>query len=82
MKKERETNMENLETIKKLINEIAEYYDEPDDEQVLKMRELTGMDWNAEDLQMMCCGYWESPHTLDELAYYLVYEEWPGKADS
>lgn len=82
MKKEGGTGMETVEMIKKLINEIAEYYDEPDDEQVLKMRELTGVNWDAEDLQMLCCGYWESPRTLDELTYYLVHEEWPEKNDS
>lgn len=43
------------------------------------MQKLTGVDWEAEDLQMMCCGYWESPYTLDELAYYFIHEEWPSK---
>ncbi len=72
-------DLENNESIIALIKEIAEYYDEPDDEQVEKMRELTGVDWDAQDLQMMCCGYWESPHTLDELVYFLIHEEWPQK---
>ena len=70
-------NAENIEKIKALINQIAEYYDEPDEDQVEEMRELTGVDWDAEDLQMMCCGYWESPHTLDELVHFLIHEEWP-----
>ena len=70
---------EKIEDLKKLVNEIAEYYDKPDEEQVEEMRKLTGVDWDAEDLQMMCCGYWESPHTLDELVHYLIHEKWPEK---
>lgn len=72
-------NGNHTDEIKKLINEIAEYYGEPDDAQVEQMRNLTGVDWDAEDLQMMCCGYWESPHTLEELAYFLIHEKWPDK---
>lgn len=71
------TDAEKIEEIKKLINEIAEYYDEPDEAQTERMQSLTGVDWDAQDLQMLCCGYWESPHTLDELAYLLMHEEWP-----
>lgn len=74
------TETEKIEKLKKLINEIAEFYDEPNEEQVSEMQQLTGIDWEAEDLQMMCCGYWESPYTLDDLVYYLTHEEWPGKA--
>lgn len=73
------TDTEKNEKIKKLINDIAEYYGEPDEEQVEEMRKLTGVEWYAEDLQMLCCGYWESPHTLDELVYFLIHEEWPQK---
>ncbi len=61
----------NLEQVKELIRQIADSYDLPTDEQTKAMRKLTGIDWDAEDLRMMCCGYWESPHTLDELAYFL-----------
>lgn len=75
------TDEEKIEKIKKLVNEIAEYYDGPNEEQVEEMRELTGVDWDAEDLQMMCCGYWEAPYTLDELVYCLIHEEWPVKAE-
>lgn len=73
------TEAERIENIKKLIKEIAEYYGGPDECQVEEMQKLTGVDWEAEDLQMMCCGYWESPYTLDELAYYFIHEEWPSK---
>lgn len=76
---DRMTDMDKNEKLKELIKEIAEYYDEPDEEQVKKMRELTGVDWDAEDLQMMCCGYWEAPYTLDELVHFLIHEEWPQK---
>lgn len=76
---DRMVDMDKNEKLKELIKEIAEYYDEPDEEQVKEMRELTGVDWDAEDLQMMCCGYWEAPYTLDELVYFLIHEEWPQK---
>lgn len=68
---------EKIGAVKALINEIAEYYGEPDEAQVAEMQKLTGIDWDAEDLQMLCCGYWESPHTLDELVHFLTHEKWP-----
>ena len=40
-----------LEQVKELINRIADYYDLPDDEEVEEMRRLTGVAWEAEDLQ-------------------------------
>ncbi len=71
------TEEERNEELKKLINEIAESYEEPDETQVQNLRRLTGVDWEAEDIQMLCCGYWEAPYTLDELVWYLVHENWP-----
>ena len=65
--------VKNFEEIKALVSEIAEYYDGPDEEQTEEMQRLTGVDWDPEDLQMICCGYWESPYKLEEIVYYLVH---------
>lgn len=73
------TDVERNEEMKKLVQEIAEYYGGPDEDQVRRMRELTNVEWGAEDLEMLCCGYWEAPYTLDELIYYLLHEEWQKK---
>ncbi len=59
----------NLEQVKELINRIADYYDLPTEEQTEEMQKLTGMDWSAEDLQMLCCEYW-SHNSLEETAYF------------
>lgn len=75
------TEVEKIEKIKNLVDEIADSYAEPDAEQVKRMCELTGVDWDAEDLQMMCCDYQESPNTLDELVYFLIHEKWPQEID-
>lgn len=66
----------NLEQVKELINRIADSYDPPTEEQVVKMRGLTGIDWEAEELQMLCGGYWEH-HSLEETAYLMFHEEYP-----
>ena len=66
----------NLEQVKELINSIADYYDLPTDEETEEMCKLTGVDWDAEDLQMICCEYW-SHHSLDETAYMMFYESYP-----
>ena len=71
--------VKNFEEIKALVNEIAEFYDGPDEEQTEEMQRLTGVDWDPEDLQMICCGYWESPYKLEEIVYYLVHQRWPEK---
>ena len=71
--------VKNFEEIKALVNEIAEFHDGPDEEQTEEMQRLTGVDWDPEDLQMICCGYWESPYKLEEIVYYLVHQEWPEK---
>lgn len=67
---------ERMKQLKELINRIADSYAEPEKEKVKEMQELTGVDWVAEDIQMICCEYWESPHSLDEVAYYLIHEKW------
>lgn len=76
--KKLELNMENenLEQVKKLINEIADSYGLPTEEQVKEMRELTDIDWDAEDLQMVCCEYW-SHNSLEETAYLMFHDEYP-----
>lgn len=66
----------NLEQVKELINRIADFYDPPTEEQVKEMHRLTGIDWDAEDLQMLCCEYW-SHHSLEETAYLMFHEEYP-----
>ena len=81
-----ENSMEskNLEQVKELINRIADNYDfpteEPTEQQIEKqteeMRKLTGIDWDAEDLQMLCFEYW-SHNSLDETAYMMFHENYP-----
>lgn len=66
----------NLEQVKELINRIADCYDLPSDEQTEEMRKLTGVDWDAEDLQMSCCEYW-SHNTLEETAYFMFHGDYP-----
>lgn len=70
----------NLEQVRKLIERIADSYDPPTKRQTEKMQKLTGMDWNAEDLQMQCCEYW-SHHSLDETAYWLFHGHYPPVRD-
>lgn len=67
---------ENLEQVKELINRIADYYDLPRADQVEKMNQLTGEEWCAEDLQMLCCEYW-SHNSLEETAYMMFHGEYP-----
>ncbi len=66
----------NLEQVKELIEEIADYYDLPTEEQVEEIRRLTGIEWTAEDLQTSCCEYW-SHNSLEETAYLMFHEEYP-----
>lgn len=66
----------NLEQVKELINRIADYYGLPTEEQTEEMRKLTGMDWDAGDLQMACCGYWNYG-SLAETAYLMFHGEYP-----
>lgn len=67
---------ENLEQVKELINRIADRYDLPSDEEVAEMRRLTNEDWEAEDLQELCCEYW-SHHSLEETAYAMFHGDYP-----
>lgn len=66
----------NLEQVKELINRIADSYDLPTDEQVNMMNQLTEGEWEAEDLQMLCCEYW-SHNSLEETAYMMFHGEYP-----
>lgn len=66
----------NLEQVKELINRIADSYDLPTEEQVERMHQLIGGEWNAEDLQMICCEYW-SHNSLEETAYMMFHGDYP-----
>ena len=66
----------NLESVKELIDRIADFYGLPTKEETEEMRRLTGIDWDAEDLQMTCCEYW-SHNSLEETAYLMFHEEYP-----
>lgn len=68
--------LKNLEQVKELINRIADCYDLPTEEQIEEMQKLTGTEWDAEDLQMMCCEYW-SHHSLEETAYMMFHGDYP-----
>lgn len=71
----------NLQRVKDLIDEIAEYYDLPDEEQTAEMCRLTGQDWPAEDLQEVCCEYW-SHHSLEETAYLMFHKKYPPEEET
>lgn len=73
------SEQERVEKLKELINRIADSYAEPSEDEVKEMQELTGIDWPAEDIRMICSDYWESPYSLEEIVYYLMHEEWPEK---
>lgn len=68
------TEQERIEKMKTLINEIADCY-ELDEEKAHQVLELCDVDWDAEDIQMMCFEYWESPFTIDQIAYFLIHGE-------
>lgn len=70
----------NLEKVKQLIERISDSYGLPTKKQVEKMRNLTGIDWSAEDLQMQCCEYW-SHNSLDETAYFMFHGNYPPVRD-
>ena len=40
------------------------------------MNQLTTGEWEAEDLQMLCCEYW-SHNSLEETAYMMFHGEYP-----
>lgn len=68
------TEQEKTEKLKSLVNEIADC-DELSEEQVSSIVELCDVDWDAEDIKMMCYEYWESPFSLDEVVYFLIHGE-------
>lgn len=65
---------EKLERLKPLIEQIADC-DVLEEKQVRDIVELCEVDWEAEDLQMICYEYWEPPFSLDEIAYFLIHGE-------
>ena len=67
---------ESYEAVKKLIDEIADSYDEPSEDQVEKMNRLTGGSWTAENLREYCCDYWSGPFSnfLGATAYALFHD--------
>lgn len=76
MRKGKIMEEKNLDQVKELIDRIADSYDLPTEEQVDKMNQLTGEEWEAEDLQMLCCEYW-SHNSLEETAYMMFHGEYP-----
>lgn len=76
MRKGKMMEEKNLDQVKELINRIADSYDLPTEEQIDKMNQLTGEEWEAEDLQMLCCEYW-SHNSLEETAYMMFHGEYP-----
>ena len=67
----------NLQEVMELINRIAEgEYDPPEPEDVAEVNRLTGQDWTAEDLRLICCEYW-SHNSLEETAYQLIHGDLP-----
>lgn len=60
-----------------LINRIADgEYVPPDPEDVAEANRLTGRNWEAEDLRLICCEYW-SHNSLEETAYQLLHGDLP-----
>lgn len=68
------TEQEKIGKLKILVDEIADC-DELDEKQVSQILELCDVDWDAEDIKMMCYEYWESPLSLDEIVYFLIHGE-------
>ena len=68
------SEQEKTEKLKLLVNEIADC-DELSEEQVRSITELCDIDWDEEDIKMMCYEYWESPFSLDEVVYFLIHGE-------
>ena len=67
----------NLQEVMELINRIADgEYDPPEPEDVAEVNRLTGQDWTAEDLRLICCEYW-SHNSLEETAYQLIHGDLP-----
>lgn len=68
------TDQEKIGKLKILVDEIADC-DELEEKQVSQILELCDVDWDAEDIKMMCYEYWESPLSLDEIVYFLIHGE-------
>lgn len=68
------TEQEKIGKLKILVDEIADC-DELEEKQVSQILELCDVDWDAEDIKMMCYEYWESPLSLDEIVYFLIHGE-------
>ena len=67
----------NPQAVMALINRIADgEYAPPEPEDVAEVNRLTGRDWEAEDLRLICCEYW-SHNSLEETAYQLLHGELP-----
>ena len=66
----------NLDQVKELVDRIGISYDPPTNKETEEMQKLTGINWDAEDLQMICCEYW-SHHSLEEVAYLMFHGEYP-----
>lgn len=66
-----------LQAVMDLINKIADgEYAPPEPEDVAEVNRLTGRDWEAEDLRLICCEYW-SHNSLEETAYQLIHGDLP-----
>lgn len=67
----------NPQAVMALINRIADgEYVPPDPEDVAEANRLTGRNWEAEDLRLICCEYW-SHNSLEETAYQLLHGDLP-----
>ena len=67
----------NLQAVMALINRIADGdYAPPEPEDVAEMNRLTGRDWEAEDLRLICNEYW-SHNSLEETAYQMLHGDLP-----
>ena len=67
---------ESYEAVKKLIDEIADSYDEPSEDQVEKMNRLTGGSWTAENLREYIKAY------ITKLYDYTYQNKFPGTTTS
>ncbi|MCI9510762.1 MAG: hypothetical protein HFG13_00030 [Oscillibacter sp.] len=70
--------MRNLEQVKRLTNDLDDYSREgpPTEERVRQMRDLTGIDWTAEEQWRHCFAY-TSRASLEETAYLMFHKEYP-----
>ncbi len=71
---------QNLQPLLQCINEIADSYNLPNEQQVSQIQQLTGRSWTADELQNICVEYW-SHHSLEETAYFLLHGEYPSSED-